>query len=792
MPEIHILDSNTIDKIAAGEVVERPASVVKELVENSIDAGASAITVEIKDGGTTMIRVTDNGYGIEQSQLKKAFMRHATSKIEDAEDLMNIHSLGFRGEALSSICAVSMLEMITKTEESLTGVSVHVDGGVMKNVQEVGAPTGTTIIVRNLFYNTPARRKFLKSAATEGSYVSELMEHMALSRADISFTYRVNGQLKFHTPGNHKIKDVIYMLYGREMSEETIAVDEESSMYHLYGYIGKPCINRGNRNHEIFFVNGRYIKSNIISKAVEEGGRGYYMQHKFPFCVLMLELPPDLMDVNVHPTKLEVRFSNQNALFDFIMDTVRVALKTNELIPEVSIGPEIRKPDKPVIKSAPEPFENKRRAGIAIEENRAILGNHAKGQTEIPQQKEIPGKVQAAGSPDTDRLTIRPVQKDKLPASMADKTEAEIAEQSLEALKILSGTDEGKPDGFTTLKEEIEKRKNQPKPSKEPRPFIPVQFDVDFEKEEAEKVQSVSKNESNQEKPQVVLSGVEESQETQESLPTVDKQANAQNREAGEEELPFVDVGWKSTKEQAVSEQTEHVQNTVLQSKNAELVEAEASHIREQKAEQISLFENRVLQEQKRLHFNLLGQAFDTYWLFTCDDGLYLMDQHAAHEKVNFERLMKKLETKQVTSQQVNPPLILTLTAAEQHALFEYKQYFTDFGFEIEEFGGNEIALRAIPQDLYGCNEKTFFEALLDELMDSEIKGSPQVIYDKIASMACKAAVKGNNVLSAQEVNALITELLSLENPYHCPHGRPTLIKMTQYELDRKFKRIIG
>lgn len=754
MPEIHILDSNTIDKIAAGEVVERPASVVKELVENSIDAGATAITVEIKDGGTTMIRVTDNGYGIEQSQLKKAFMRHATSKIEDAEDLMNIHSLGFRGEALSSICAVSMLEMITKTEESLTGVSVHVDGGVMKNVQEVGAPTGTTIIVRNLFYNTPARRKFLKSAATEGSYVSELMEHMALSRADISFTYRVNGQLKFHTPGNHKIKDVIYMLYGREMSEETIAVDEESSMYHLYGYIGKPCINRGNRNHEIFFVNGRYIKSNIISKAVEEGGRGYYMQHKFPFCVLMLELPPDLMDVNVHPTKLEVRFSNQNALFDFIMDTVRVALKTNELIPEVSIGPEIRKPDKPVIKSAPEPFENKRRAGIANGENRAV---------------------------------------DRLPAPMADKTEAEIAEQSLEALKILSGTDESKQsDGFTTLKEEIEKRKNQPKPSKEPRPFIPVQFDVDFEKKETEKKQDDLQNEGSQEKPQAVLSGVEESPKTQESLPTVDKQENVQNREAGEGELPFVDVGWKSTKEQAISEEAEHVQNTVLQSKNAELVEAEASHIREQKAEQISLFENRVLQEQKRLHFNLLGQAFDTYWLFTCDDGLYLMDQHAAHEKVNFERLMKKLETKQVTSQQVNPPLILTLTAAEQHALFEYKQYFTDFGFEIEEFGGNEVALRAIPQDLYGCNEKTFFEALLDELMDSEIKGSPQVIYDKIASMSCKAAVKGNNVLSAQEVNALITELLSLENPYHCPHGRPTLIKMTQYDLDRKFKRIIG
>ncbi len=736
MAEIHILDSSTIDKIAAGEVVERPASVVKELVENAIDAGSSAITVEIKDGGTSMIRVTDNGSGIEKPELKKAFMRHATSKIETASDLDSIHSLGFRGEALSSISAVSMVEMITKTEESIIGTRVVVEGGVVKAVDEVGAPTGTTLVVRNLFFNTPARRKFLKSAATEGSYVAELMEHLALSRADISFTFRVNGQLRFHTPGNNKLKDVIYMLYGKDMANDTIAIDESSINYHLYGFLGKPSINRSNRNFEIYFVNGRYIRSNIISKAIEEGGRGYYMQHKFPFCVLMLEVSPELMDVNVHPTKLEVRFSNQNALFDFIMDTVRIALKSNELIPEVSIGPEIKQ-ETSLPRTAPEPFEQKR---ILSEKENGIEGfDKYKDKKENVISERKPYQVTTLQMKNGYVKPVIPSDKEKTAragssmeeAAFAGKSDAEIAAQSLKALEILSGENgdafnkdiiaEGK-DG--ALKEEDVRKTDKEK---------------SFTFLDSDNLEQIEKT-----------PGSGRSAVLKES--NVVKKSSFVSESAKQKQVGFIDL---------------------------------------EKAEQLALFDERTVQEQKIKDITLIGQVFDTYWMFTYDDAMYICDQHAAHEKVNFERLMKKMQEKTVTSQRVNPPVVITLTAKELHVLDNYRSYFEDFGFEIESFGGSEVALRAIPQDLYGCDEKTFFEELLDELTENEIKGSPQVVYDKIASMSCKAAVKGNNRLSPAEAKELFKELFTLENPYHCPHGRPTLIKMTQYELDKKFKRIL-
>lgn len=760
MAEIHILDSNTIDKIAAGEVVERPASVVKELVENAIDAGSSAITVEIKDGGTSMIRVTDNGCGIEKSELKKAFMRHATSKIETAEDLESIHSLGFRGEALSSISAVSMVEMITKTENSITGTRVVVEGAVVKAVDEVGAPTGTTLVVRNLFFNTPARRKFLKSAATEGSYVSELMEHLALSRADISFTFRVNGQLRFHTPGNNKIKDVIYMLYGKDMANDTIALDETSSDYHLYGFLGKPSINRSNRNFEIYFVNGRYIRSNIISKAIEEGGRGYYMQHKFPFCVLMLEVPPELMDVNVHPTKLEVRFSNQNALFDFIMDSVRMALKSNELIPEVTIGPEIKQ-ETSLPRFAPEPFEKKR---IAQEEKEGIEGFEKENKTgnvfterkpynvaafsmKGDQIKPVIPSGQHTNDENTQKFenffedksenagkTIEPV----LPGHqiLNEKSEAELAKQSLKALEILTAKNHSNLDPQT--KEEL------------PSDFLQNQTDKGLKQNDFSISEDVRKT---------------------------------------DREKAFTFLG-DSNLEQ-IDKPNRFDRSAILKEQELAAHKAQTELIAKQKAEQLELFDERMIQSEKIKDIQLIGQVFDTYWMFTYDEALYICDQHAAHEKVNFERLIKKLKDKQVTSQQVNPPVVVTLTGKELHVLDTYKSYFEDFGFEIENFGGSEVALRAIPQDLYGCDEKTFFEELLDELSENEIKGTPQVVYDKIASMSCKAAVKGNNKLSAAEAKELFKELFTLENPYHCPHGRPTLIKMTQYELDRKFKRIL-
>ena len=760
MAEIHILDSSTIDKIAAGEVVERPASVVKELVENAIDAGSSAITVEIKDGGTSMIRVTDNGCGIEKTELKKAFMRHATSKIETAEDLSSIHSLGFRGEALSSISAVSMVEMITKTEEALTGVKINVDGAVLKGIEEIGAPNGTTMVVRNLFFNTPARRKFLKSSATEGSYVSELMEHLALSRADISFTYRVNGQLRFHTPGNNKLKDVIYMLYGREISQELIAVEETNMAYHLYGYLGKPSINRGNRNFETFFVNGRYIKSNIISKAIEEGGRGYYMQHKFPFCVLMLELSPELMDVNVHPTKLEVRFSNQNQLFDFIMDTVRLALRSNELIPEVTIGPAVKETTQNAKLSVPEPFEETRMHKELYEKQKAMasgfLSKDPKAIAPVRSEKETGSGTENRTENNTENKTGSgknysnakaffkgSAQKEFL--NEPEHTEQELATQSLKSLAILSGQDD-----LSVPKDKIVASNKT---------TDTLMFSIDFDKQ----ADASSRNHAD-----------------------ADDHANADIR-ANADEQTFV----RLTKDNVETLSAATKRQNVLKETQIKAQEEQLSYIQEGKAQQMALFDERTMQEYNRKNFKLLGQIFDTYWLFSYDGCLYIMDQHAAHEKCNFERMMKKLQNKEVTSQQVNPPQIITVSARERETLEQYQTYFEDLGFELESFGGNEIALRAIPQDLYGCDELTFFRELLDEMNENEIKGNPQVIYDKIASMSCKAAVKGNNSLSMEEASALISELLTLENPYHCPHGRPTLIKMTQYELDRKFKRIL-
>lgn len=792
MAEIHILDSDTIDKIAAGEVVERPASVVKELVENAIDAGASAITVEIKNGGIDMIRVTDNGCGIEPEQLTKAFMRHATSKIESADDLMQIHSLGFRGEALSSISAVSMVEMITKTKDNLIGTRVCVEGAVFKGMEEVGSPTGTTMIVRNLFYNVPARRKFLKSAATEGSYVSELMEHMALSRSDISFTYRLNGQLKFHTPGNHKMKDVIYMLYGKEMSQEVIAIDEQSARYHLYGFLGKPSIHRGNRNFELFFVNGRYIKSALLSKAVEEGGRGYYMQHKFPFCVLKLELAPDAMDVNVHPTKLEVRFTNQNALFDFIMDTVRLALRNHELIPEVSIGPTIKKEEKPIPRTAPEPFEQNRRrmnqnAGQSMEKETIAKENQRKADVE----KTAAARVQVSATGHKHE-TLKPDEILFDRKGLNGKTEAQQAKQSLEALKTLT-------QNFSCEHFSDEHFPKEHKPEAEQR------ISTDTSKQEQTTASHAKEGLSNMEQAPYQQTEPGRSGEAQTNvkqdtftfLGEISEEVSSHEELIGkavpesgikkpnpmEDLLPFVPVNFEKSEDTVrVDEEKKRMER---------LKEETRQEIANEKAIQLSMFEERMMQDKNRSKIQILGQIFKTYWLFSYEDALYILDQHAAHEKVNFERLMKSMKEKTVTSQQLNPPLILSLRAIEQEALQRFEQYFAAFGFEIEEFGGNEFAIRAIPQNLYGCDEKTFFENLLDDLVEYDGRGNPQVIYDKIASMACKAAVKGNQKMEFAEMEQLIEELLTLENPYHCPHGRPTMIKMTQYELDRKFKRIL-
>lgn len=647
MAKIQILSEETIDKIAAGEVVERPSSVVKELVENAIDAGATAVTVEIKEGGISFIRVTDNGEGIEKSQIKNAFYRHATSKLHDASELTAIGTLGFRGEALSSIAAVSQVELITKTEEELTGTRYVIEGAVEKDVQDVGVPKGTTILVKNLFFNTPVRKKFLKSPTTEGSYINELCERMALSKPDVSFQFIQNGQMKFHTSGNGDLKELVYRIYGKEIAKEIIPVNQKGKDISIYGVIGKPTLSRANRNFENYFVNGRYIKSSLISKAVEDGYASYMMQHKFPFFILNIDVSPEMVDVNVHPTKMDVRFSNNEFFYDYISGTINTVLKMQELIPEVSLMDEKKETSATTKAKGPEPFE-----AIRIE-------------------------------------------------NMDSKT---------------------------------------------PSPFVLAEESVSYQ-----------------------------TMQTQDQNGNTSALQNASLREAGI--LPSIIGIPKENKD--MGNKASH--NVI---KAEQVVYAKAP-------EQMSLFETPFLSKEAETDYDILGQLFDTYWLFAYGEKLLIMDQHAAHEKVKYERLVQRFKEKTIETQTLNPPVIISISSKEKTILEEYMQYFEELGFSLEDFGSNEMAIRTVPLDLYGQNEQDMFLSLLNELCSEVPKGKQELIYEKIASMACKAAVKGNNRLSREEVKALIQELMTLENPYHCPHGRPTIISMTKYELEKKFKRIV-
>lgn len=647
MAEIRLLDSNTIDKIAAGEVVERPSSVVKELVENAMDAGADAITVEIRDGGCSFIRVTDNGDGIEKDQIRKAFFRHATSKISTAEDLYHIHSLGFRGEALSSIAAVSMVELITKTKDSLTGIHYRLDGGVEKEFSEIGAPEGTTMIARELFFNTPVRKKFLKTPATEGSYVSDLMEHMALSRPDVAFQFMVNGNVRFHTSGNGDLKEIIYRIYGREIAGQLLPFHAQMEGVSIDGFLGSPSVVRSNRNFEFFFVNGRYIRSPLLSKGLEAGYKAWLMQHKFPFALLHLTSDPENIDVNVHPSKMEVRFSDQPGLYAFLEEQVREAMHRREMIPDVKL-------DEPAAgrkKEQPAPKEQK------VKEE----------QTKRETQKE----------------TVVPPMPPVAPR------------------KPVPAADEG--------------RKAGPEKEVSPNP----------------------------------------------------EPAAREKKEKPEAPQPF------ETARRSRQLQEEEAQYTVSEAK------------------QMELFDGKLLSEEAAKSYQIIGQVFDTYWLVQYEERLLIIDQHAAHEKVKYEALVKKLREGQVDSQNLAPPMILNLSAMEAHTLQEYGDYFARMGFEIEDFGGNAVAVRAVPCDLYGHYEKDFLQGILDELEEEPPRGTPAIIAEKLASMACKSAVKGNMRISTKEMEALLDQLLSLENPYHCPHGRPTIITMSKYELEKKFKRIV-
>ena len=704
MRKIAVLDQNTIDKIAAGEVVERPSSVVKELVENAIDAGATAITVEITDGGKKLIRITDNGSGMEAEQVPLAFLRHATSKIEKVEDLTHIASLGFRGEALSSIAAVSQVELITKTPSAISGTRYVIEGGKEQSLEEMGAPEGTTFLIRNLFYNTPARSKFLKSDMTEAGYINTLMEQLALSHPEISFKYIQNRQVKLSSSGNYSVKDVIYSVYGREIAKALLDVSYENDFMKIEGFVGKPEISRGNGTFENYYINGRYVKNRIITKAIEDGYKGLVMQHKFPFVSLRIEMDGNDLDVNVHPAKREVRFARETEVYTAIYETVRKVLTHRELIPQVSVGKDEPTSRTEQIKpgNIPEPFEVKRRQEMYGHPNRtANIASHA-----APTASEVRSTAPVPSIP-----------YNKPTNGTASYGSAETAHNS-------SASSADKYKRVDSLREN------------------PVYGSQPFTKEEEEMFSGTLKD--------------------------------GRNENSAAETADYEVISEKPT-ESAPPE----VDNEPIKSQEQE------------PPKQLELFEERLLAPESRSRHRLIGQLFDTYWLVQFEDNFYIIDQHAAHEKVYYERFVKQFQSQNIQSQYVSPPLIVSLSLEEENLLKANKKYFRDFGFEIEPFGGREYSISAVPSSLLGMTEEELFLEMLDHLTADGSKDAFEIFASRLATMACKAAVKGNHSMSPQEADKLIDELLTLENPYNCPHGRPTIIAMSKTEIEKKFKRIV-
>ena len=760
MRKIAVLDQNTIDKIAAGEVVERPSSVVKELVENAIDAGATAVTVEITDGGKKLIRITDNGAGIEADQIPLAFLRHATSKIEKVEDLEQIASLGFRGEALSSIAAVSQVELITKTPSAVSGSRYIIEGGVEHSLEELGAPEGTTFLVRNLFYNTPARSKFLKSDMTEANYIHTLMEQLALSHPEISFKYIQNRQVKLHSSGNYSVKDVIYSVYGRDITKALLDAEFENDFMKITGFVGKPEIARGNRSFENYYINVRYVKNNIITKAIENAYKGFLMEHKFPFVSLQMQMEGNDLDVNVHPAKREVRFAREQEVYEAVYDTVRRALMGKEMIPKVSVGrPEPETKETPVKSvSVPEPFEKKRREQLY-------------GHTEKEMQEtgiSGAGAYSGAGS----------FVSEKTKSWMERPAYQSTVKEPSVSYSVSHTTETKKPQVFSASEEDLFqgtlREKQEEELKRETETKLPAEENNELKN--TNYIESENKNSGSErsgpEKERLLL----EKTQTK-SVDSVEKPMDA----ACDDHSP---------------EKTEQNPETVIREENGqELSSSDSEHnsreMTAQEPRQLELFEEKLLAPESRERIRLVGQIFDTYWLAQFGDNFYIIDQHAAHEKVYYERLVKSFREKTVDSQYLNPPLIVTLNLQEENILKENQKYFSQFGFEIEEFGGKEYRISAVPATLYGFSEEALFLEMLDQLSGSGEKDALDIFASRLATMACKAAVKGNHAMSAKEAEKLIDELLTLDNPYHCPHGRPTIISMTRTELEKKFKRIV-
>jgi len=736
MPTIQLLDQATIDKIAAGEVVERPSSVVKELVENAIDAKATAVTVEIKEGGISFIRITDNGCGIEKNQIPLAFLRHSTSKIKSVEDLLSISSLGFRGEALSSIAAVAQVELITKTYGDLTGTRYVIEGSKEISCEEIGAPEGTTFLVKNLFFNTPARRKFLKTAQTEGGYIADLMERMALSHPNVSFKFINNGQTKLHTSGNGNKKDLIYHVFGRDITSSLIEIKQKTDLFEIDGYIGKPNVSRGNRNYENYFINGRYIKSALLSKAIEEGYKGFMMQHQYPFCVLYISMNSELIDVNVHPTKMELRFTQNDVIYKSLYEIIRNALTHKEFIQQVPIKEEKKLETREIVKNAPEPFEV-RRLSETRPENACQLGTR-------PTNNRIESFSGKSANPSGSFLNERKINDIRKSVSVDSPYERKYPDMVREKsgfenknTQSSHETNSANNVASSSASSVFERLAKRPAEAAVKAQNVEVKVDIYPTAETGKSVQGILEDDATIDKPQETQ--VEAISKTEEQLQPVDQPAVPEVYE--QQQLEALDTGF--------------------------------------------------LTESARKKHKIIGQLFDTYWLIEYEEKLFIIDQHAAHEKVLYEQTMEKLKSKSFDSQAISPPIILTLDNEEAATLKKYEKEIANFGYEIEPFGGKEYAITAIPADFSDVDMKSMFIDMLDDFANISGEQAPILIMEKVASMSCKAAVKGHDHLSLEEATHLIDTLLTLENPYQCPHGRPTIISMTKYELEKKFKRIV-
>ena len=777
--KIAVLDQNTIDKIAAGEVVERPASVVKELVENAIDAGSSAITVEIKEGGISFIRVTDNGGGMVREQVPLAFLRHATSKIEKVEDLMRISSLGFRGEALSSIAAVGQVELITKTPEALTGVRYLIEGGKEKSLEEIGAPCGTTIIVRNLFFNTPVRAKFLKTAMTEAGYVSSYMEQLALSHQDISFKFMVNGQTKLHSSGNASLKDVIYGIYGRDIAREVTAVKYEKNGISIEGFAGKPVIARGNRTFENYYINGRYVKSKVLMKAIEDAYKPYMMQHKYPFVCLQYNIQGDEVDVNVHPTKMEVRFQNQQAVYQATYEALTSVLAHRELIPDIDFdqGKDKEEQERGGRKpNGPEPFEQRRRAGISNTPQKQ------KSHIYTPQQNtgfiaEEKRPYKYGTGPETSKSGSERGTEGVVPAPLPAGVRPAVVPSSPDA--------------------DIRPSVNTPPSGIGVRPATtfpaPEHGAQDISNMNAEEPSSIAIKSANGTKASIAVQPANEAMPSNDAQSANETSPSNAAQSANDTSPSNAAQSANDTSPSNTAQPADEIQplpQTAAADPAATAVQESVSVIPES-PRQMELFDDRLLSKKARLRHRIIGQLFDTYWLVEYDEKFYIIDQHAAHEKVLYERFMKEFSQREIISQMVSPPEIIALSLQEAELLKEQMEIFEQFGFEISSFGGREYSISAVPANLYGVTVQELFIEILDSLETEGRRQTPELITHRIATAACKAAVKGNQMLSVPEADKLIDELLGLENPYHCPHGRPTIVSMTKYELEKKFKRIV-